>query len=283
MSNNQINILSAFANLATNRQTQLSGASSSRNMMNSMGEKLEEYVKDLFCNSFGDTEQIKIQKHSQCFSYLGNQNNPPDIIIKNGDAIEVKKIENQNSQLALNSSCPKDVLHSDDVRINKRCRECEDWNEKDIFYIVGHVGKNDVLEHIWIVQGKCYAASKEIYTEISNTISYGINNISDVEFAETNELARINKIDPLGITYLRVRGMWGIDNPASVFQYLSQSNDKMANLLLLTEKYNSLPEYSRNNIRTLEESQIGLTMSDVQIKDPNNPANLLDAKLLSLL
>lgn len=282
MNNSSTNILNAFYNLATNRQIQLSGISSSHNMMNSMGEKLEEYVKDLFCNSFNCTLEEKNQKHSRCFSYLGNQNNPPDIIIRNGDAIEAKKIERQKTALVLNSSCPKDKLYSDDSRINVSCKECEDWDEKDIFYIIGHVAENDTLEHIWMVQGKCYAAAREVYTGISNTVSYEINNIPDMEFARTNELARIDRVDPLGITYLRVRGMWVIDNPASVFQYLSQSNDKMANLLLLTEKYNSFPEDTRRKIESLIKIKREFTISDVQIKDPNNPANLLDAKLLSL-
>lgn len=284
MKNNNVNILSAFANLVIGRQTSLSNASKSHNTMNRMGEGLEEYVKDLFCNSFNLSGEDKIVKHSQHFSYTGNQNNPPDIMLRGGDAIEVKKIESQNSQLALNSSYPKDILHSDDPRINERCKSCEKWDEKDMFYIVGHIngdGSAKSLEHMWMVQGKCYAANREIYTEISNTISYGINNIPDVEFAETNELARINKVDPLGITYLRVRGMWGIDNPTSVFQYLSQSKDKMANLLLLTEKYNSFPEESRNQIEDLARDG-KLIISDVKIKDPNNPADLLEAKLLSL-
>lgn len=282
--NSGVNILTAFASLAINRQTSLSGTTSSHNRMNRMGEKLEEYVKDLFCNSFSLPESQKLTIYNRYFSYLGNQKNPPDIMLRGGDAIEVKKIETQNSQLALNSSHPKDVLHSDDTRITEACRTCEEWSEKDMFYVVGHVsGSNDeILEHMWIVQGKCYAADRNIYARISDVISSGINNIPDVEFAKTNELGRVNSVDPLGITYLRIRGMWGVDNPTGVFQYLQQSNGKMANLLLLTEKYNSFSEQSQNQIEALARSQSGLIISDVQIKDPNNPANLLDAKLISL-
>ncbi len=283
---NNVNILSAFANLVANRQTSLSGTATSHNTMNRMGEKLEAYVKDLFCNSFSATEDKKIEIHNKYFSYTGNQNNPPDIMLRGGDAIEVKKIETQNSQLALNSSYPKDVLHSDDPRINKKCRTCENWTEKDMFYIIGHISDNkgvESLEHMWMVQGKCYAADRDTYTKISDVISDGVNSIPDVEFTKTKELARVNKVDPLGITYLRIRGMWGIDNPTSVFKYLSGANGKMANLLLLKEKYNSYPEASRKAIEGLaNQNGSGLTITDVKIKDPNNPADLLDAKLLSL-
>jgi hypothetical protein len=33
----------------------------------------------------------KLEKHSQLFSYIGNQNNPPDLMIKKVNAVEVKK------------------------------------------------------------------------------------------------------------------------------------------------------------------------------------------------
>ena len=49
----------------------------------------------------------------------------------------------------------------------------------------------------------------------------------------------------------------------------------------LTEKYNSFPEESRNQIEDLARDG-KLIISDVKIKDPNNPADLLEAKLLSL-
>ena len=52
-----------------------------------------------------------LEKYSEVFSYLGNTSNPPDMIIKDGDAIEVKKIEGFNT-LMLNSSYPKQKLYS---------------------------------------------------------------------------------------------------------------------------------------------------------------------------
>lgn len=40
-------------------------------------------------------------------SHQGNKNHPPNFIIRGGDAIEVKKIESKNRNIALNSSFPK--------------------------------------------------------------------------------------------------------------------------------------------------------------------------------
>lgn len=41
--------------------------------------------------------------------------------------------------------------------------------------------------------------------------------IPNISLTDTRELGKLNKVDPLGITYLRIRGMWGIENPFQVF------------------------------------------------------------------
>lgn len=71
------------------------------------------------------------------FSYLGNQNNPPDVILKGGDAIEIKKIQSKSSAIALNSSYPKNKLYSNDPRITKACKNSEVWKVKDMIYVIG--------------------------------------------------------------------------------------------------------------------------------------------------
>ncbi len=179
---------------------------------------------------------------------MGNQNNPPDIIVKNGDAIEVKKIESLLSAIALNSSYPKNKLYADDSRITNNCKNCEinDWNRKDIIYSIGIAPKGtNQLKAIWFVYGDCYAANNEIYKRIADKISIGISEISDVELAKTNELAGVKKVDPLGITNLRVRGMWHIQNPIKVFKdftTINKMHEFTVNAILLEEKYLSFPE-----------------------------------------
>ena len=82
-----------------------------------MGLTLENYIKDIFAEKLYEKDEAKRNlKISQTFSYGGNSNNPPDLILKNGDAIEVKKIENKNSQIALNSSYPKNKIYSSSNR-----------------------------------------------------------------------------------------------------------------------------------------------------------------------
>jgi hypothetical protein len=275
------NLLIALKNIVDKPVTSLVFHYSSSNRMNNMGEALELYVKDIFCNSLEvETLTQKNEIFAKYFSYIGNQNNPPDLMIKGGDAIEVKKIESLNSGIALNSSYPKNKLYSHIAMITKACRECEEWTEKDLLYIVG-VTKNDILKSLWFVYGDCYAASSEIYERIRTKISSGLRELADVEFAETNELGRVNRVDPLGITYLRIRGMWHIENPNKVFDYVAETNaaDFSVNALVLKSKYDSFPAEDRQAIESIQLDNFSI--KDVSIKSPNNSAKLLDAKLIS--
>ena len=249
--------------------------------MNNMGEALELYVKDAFCNTFDlDDATQKNEVFQEKFSYVGNQNNPPDIILKGGDAIEVKKIESRTAGIALNSSHPKDKLYADSKMITDACRTCEVWQEKDILYVVGSVIQNR-LSSLWFVYGDCYAANKEIYERIKNVISDALQNQTDLELAETNELGRVNRVDPLGITLLRIRGMWHIENPNSVFRYvlpngLPTTEELSIYAIVLTKKYLSFPLSDRQSIESSR-----CKVSNIKIKNPNNPAQLLEAKLIS--
>ena len=88
----ETNLLIAITNLVKNPITELMSHYRAANRANSMGDALELYIKDLFCNSLNENDiNEKNEIYSEYFSYLGNQNNPPDMIIKQGDAIEVKK------------------------------------------------------------------------------------------------------------------------------------------------------------------------------------------------
>lgn len=248
------------------------------NRANNMGEALEFFTKDAFCNTFEETNaQKKKETYSENFSYLGNQNNPPDIIIKNSDAIEVKKIDGvRASDLALNSSYPKAKLHKDSPMITSACKTCEEWTEKDIIYAVGHIDNHN-LKILSLVYGDCYAASKEIYERIKDKISIGLKEM-DLEFSETKELGRVNRVDPLGITNLRIRGMWTIQNPLKVYKELFGLNGNGFQLfaLMRKSKYDSFPKEDKNAI----EKEMGITIKDVKIQDPDNPAKQILAKLI---
>lgn len=276
------NIINAIIQLVENPKFELRKYSESHNRANNMGEALEEYIKDIFAGTVNETdENIRNQKLSEAFSYLGNQNNPPDSMLWGGDAIEVKKIESNDSSLALNSSYPKAKLFADSPMIKKACRTCENWTVKDMIYAVGVVDDNNI-KSLALVYGDDYCAEKSVYEQIKSVIKTGVESITGVEFAETKELGRVNRVDPLGITYLRVRGMWGIENPFSVFDYVYKRDyNKKFNFMALinNDKYYSFDNYYdlENLCAGVEELQI----TDVKIKNPNNPAQLKSAKLIT--
>lgn len=276
------NIIDAIINLVTNPKFELKAYSESHNRANNMGEALEEYVKDIFAGTVSEKdENVRNQKLSEVFSYLGNQNNPPDSMLRGGDAIEVKKIESNDSSLALNSSYPKAKIYCDSPMIKKECRICEKWDVKDMIYAVGVVDANN-LKSLALVYGNDYCAEKSVYEQIKSVIKNGVESISGVEFSETKELGRVNRVDPLGITYLRVRGMWGIENPFSVFNYIYKrdySKDFNFMALINDEKYYTFNNY--NKIEELCEYIPSLHIENVKIKNPNNPAQLKSAKLIT--
>lgn len=101
------NIIDAIINLVNYKSNSLLENTAGNNRANNSGDGLEEYVKDLFAGTFDIEGAQRLEKISETFSYLGNNSNPPDAMLREGDAIEVKKIETPNSALALNSSYPK--------------------------------------------------------------------------------------------------------------------------------------------------------------------------------
>lgn len=276
------NIITAIINLVENPKTELIRKGDSHNRANNMGEALEEYIKDLFANSVNIyDENVRNVALSNTFCYLGNQNNPPDIILHGGDAIEVKKIESKNSSLALNSSYPKAKLYSNSPMINKSCKECENWTEKDMIYTVGVV-KEKTLQSLVFVYGEDYCADKEIYENIKSLIKNGVESIPNVDFSESKELGHVNRVDPLGITYLRIRGMWGIENPFTVFNYVykrNESNKFNFMCIINSDKFNTFENIS--DLYELSKDNPKLKINDVKIKNPNNPAQLKEAKLIT--
>lgn len=272
------NLLKAIINIKERNNFDLSNIkTTSNNRANSMGEALECFIKDSFCNSYDKTNEEKNILYNKEFSYLGNKNNPPDIIIKNGDAIEVKKIGGKGfSDLALNSSYPKSKLYSNSPMITSACKKCEEWTEKDIIYVVGNVRK-DKLKILSLIYGDCYAADKEVYEKTREKVKGGLKELN-LDSSKTKELGRINKVDPLGITYLRIREMWVIQNPLKVHKEHIKINNNEFELfaIIRKNKYESFSEEDRKEF----ENTSGILINDIKIKNPDNPAQLIDAKLI---
>lgn len=278
------NILNAISNIISFGSNDLKDYASTYHIrINAVGEQLEFFIKDSLADAFKLQLENKQQKYNDVFSWLGNQNHPPDMILKGSDAFEIKKIENQKSSLALNSSPPKDKLSASDTRIVAACRNCEPekWKEKDLFYIIGHT-KSGKLKYLFFIHGTCYAADHEVYGRIHDPIKKEVDSVLDslsLEKGKTVEIGKVKRVDPLGITELRIRGMWQIQNPLKVYEEHCkiENKDKFHLFALMRkEKYDSFP---KEDIKRLE-SNAKLEVKDIKIKDPNNPAKLVSAKLI---
>ena len=163
--------------------------------------------------------------------------------------------------------------------ISAACRRAEAWEERDIIYAYGVV-RHTTLELLWFVYGDCYAADREVYERPRRRIIGALDAIYDGDGPrpKTRELGRVNKVDPLGITFLRIRGMWQMESPVRVFNYLGIDIHRAPSIMALmrAEKYYTFDELDRNSF---EESG---SVRDAEIKDPDNPANYLKAKVIEL-
>lgn len=277
------NIIDAIINLVNNPVTGVESTKLANNRTNMAGDALEEFVKDLFANTFGMPENERMRVWNKVFSYLGNSNNPPDSMLKGGDTIEVKKVTTDNGSIPLNSSHPKQKLKSISPLINNACRTAENWTEKDMIYAVGVV-KNKNLKRFCMIYGLDYCAEEKCYLDLKQKIKDGVMSISSIDFAESKEIGHVNKVDPLGITYLRVRGMWGIDSPWKVFNYIYQkpANADFDFMCLINEdKWATFDNTSK--LVELEKLVTNLDIKYVQIKNPDNPAQLKNAKLITFI
>ncbi|MBO5641443.1 MAG: NgoPII family restriction endonuclease [Prevotella sp.] len=278
------NILTAIKAIVKNSSLEVKEEleGSIQNRANQMGTALEDYVKNAFADCLGQDNRAIIQARNKTFSYLGNNTNPPDAMLIGSDAIEIKKLSSRGTSLQLNSSYPKNKLYSDNPKICSACRECETWQEKDMLYVVGQV-EGQKLQNIFFVYGDLYCDSHEVYENAEKTIKDGVKNLDDVEFSETNEIGRVNKVDHLGISDLRIRGMWIIKSPFKHFDYLTKEiTDYTFKLVALIpdDKYKSF-----SNIKEFEKfcDDKGVNISDEEIADPQNPAKTIKSKLITYI
>jgi hypothetical protein len=276
-----INVLDAIYNIAQREELEIKDITFGNNRANNMGEGLESFIKDAFSNMFDEPDKnVRNLKYKEVFSFQGSKRNPPDLMLRNGPAIEVKKIESLSTELQLNSSHPKQTLKSDSPFITIKCVECEEWTEREFIYVIGHIPKDtNRLSSLWFVYGDIYSASEETYLSLKNDIATNIDQMPDVEFSETNEIGRVNQVDPLGITHLRIRGMWLLQPPFKVYDYIhNYKQDKRFQCFAIipVTKFNNFPELS---IDRLIESE-GVIITDVNVNDPDNPVELIACKLI---
>lgn len=287
-----VNILDAIKNLVLSKQNILQEVNTSSNRANAMGDTLEKYVQDIFANSVNcSNENEREEKINDVLSYTGNSTNPPDALIRNGAAIETKKIQSRTSQLQLNSSFPGAKLYYDNPRLKKEVRDFKklrenEWTERDIIYAVGYISKKNkknYLKELALIDAEAYCANKSVYLNLFNKIKAGINNIPNTVFSDTKELGRINQIDPLKRSDLRVRGMWLLKNPFETFAdiYPKPNKDTAFSLvsIITKHKFDSFPNH--NEFFNFANSINGLEIKDVEVQDPNDATKKISCKLIT--
>ncbi|MDC0114693.1 NgoPII family restriction endonuclease [Methylophilaceae bacterium] len=274
------NILKSFLNIHKVYKNQIVDTQSGNNRANNMGEGLEYFVKNLIADSFGVNSKQHKDKWQATFAFEGSKSHPPDAIIRNGDALEIKKLESlaRSGEIQLNSSSLKKVLKSNSTLITKNCKNSDggNWQQKDLFYIFGYV-VNKKLKGLFFIDGSLLAADESIYQKVQDSITASLNDSNDYYLSETKELARINGVDPLKISNLRVRGMWLLKNPLGIFDYLDINidNEFFSYLLCPKEKYNNM------KLEAVIDDQY--TTEVVGVKNPDNPAEDIPSMLLSFI
>lgn len=275
------NILEAIFNISQLKELTVEDIAFGSNRATSVGDGLESFIKDAFTNTFNELDKkVKFDKYKDSFSYEGSSRTPPDLMLKGGDAIEVKKTESITSDLQLNSSHPKAKLFSTSSLINKHCVSCEEWSEKDFIYAIGHIPKGSkILSSLWFIDGSIYAADEDVYLSLKKTLTDKIEETPNIDFSPTNEIGRVNFVDPLKITNLRIRGMWLLHPPHKVFNYVHgyDSDKKFQCITILpVVKYNSFPKESKDKLETID----SIHLTEVEVRDPNNPVNMINCKLI---
>ena len=268
------------------------------NRAQAQGAHLEDIVKDILCGITADDAKGRESLLDKYLAFQGAANNPPDAMYRGGnlgDAFEVKKSENKsNGSLDLNSSHPYSHLTSDLSRIAQKAKDCEVWNRRDIFYVVGNVVTLEPKNNwIWFVQGNIFAADLKTFREFESDVKSSIEAAIEaygLKPGVTNELGRINAVDPRKNTDLRIRPMWGIKSPMSLFKDLkgvseSDSDGLIIHSLMRKSKWES---YLLNKPDTTKQfwanpNSKDVTISDVKVPDPDHLSKELDVKLIRIV
>lgn len=275
------NILTAIVNIINNADNHIQRkVQPGNNRANDAGDMLEAFIQDSFANSYGKKGQEYNRLIKETFSYLGNSFNPPNMILKGSDAIEVKKIQSFGaSELQLNSSYPKDKIYSDSTLISKYAKVCEEggWTEKDMLYVVGIVPK-DTIKRLWFVYGDCFCADRHFYENVKNKIDEDSQNIDGIDLLNTAELGKEIKINYLSSSYLTIKENWlhvGLNDVFEKYVECNENKDFQVFSILRKSKYENFPKADTNAIESLA------TIENITLPNPSDRTKFIQCKLIS--
>ena len=279
----ETNLLKSLVNISKSNHLDLTNVkydSEDANRIQQVGAGLEVFVRDSFCGIPGAIANHK-KNYEKFFSWLGSKNNPPDAMLRSSDAIEIKKHENlKYPNLALNSSPPRAILRHNDSKIKTKCKKAEmtPW-VKDYLYALGGIQHNNVKEIIFCY-GDCFVANDEVFQKPLNVISDSLKKLEGkgIEFQDTNEIGKVKKIDSLGYSELRIRGMWGLSSPGKIFKNQIEKNGNEELLIvgiMKKEKFEKFPEEDRKNLKNNS-----FNVKHFQASDPNDSEKQIDLVLV---
>lgn len=246
------------------------------------------YIKNLFADTFHVADKTERTCRWGDVFHIGNSTNPPDLMLRGGDAIEIKNIyipkrysrPGLNDPLILNTVYPRQKLFVDDPLVTNSCRKAERWTEKDIIYAVG-VSKGKQLTHLCMVYGIDYCASAKHYKNILLEMRSKLKDIPNIRFGDEREPGRVNAIDPTGATRLDLRNMWHIENPWSFFRYVYRPNPNARFNFMCIIRNEKLSRFRNgDNLFAWREICPSLIIEQVRIKDPDASGQLNDALLI---
>ena len=279
----ETNLLKSLVNISKSSHLDLTNVkydSEDANRIQQVGAGLEVFLRDSFCGIPGAITNHK-KNYEKVFSWLGSKNNPPDAMLRSSDAIEIKKHENlKHPNLALNSSPPRSIMKHNDSKIQAKCKKAEKtpW-VKDYLYALGGIQHNNVKEIIFCY-GDCFIASDEVFQKPLNAISDSLKKLEDkgIELQDTNEIGKVKKIDILGYSELRIRGMWGLRSPGKIFKnQIGKSGDEelLIVAIMKKEKFEKFPEEDRKKLKNNS-----FNVKHFQASDPNDSKNQIDLVLV---
>lgn len=281
------NILTAIKNISVFKNTNLNDyfKDYSSSQINTPRQQIEYYVRDAISGSLTLGKKEKsAEQYKKTFSYIGTKNKPPDLIIKGGDTIVIRTNSRSKGSLTFSNSPPKDRLNWNDpwVLRDRRTVGSGQWNSKDIFYVNGWIDRKQ-LKYLYFVQGRCYIPEGNVYTKKINGIKTNIEKYLASEGLQVNNtigLGKVSNMDPLGITNLRINGIWKVKSPLKTFSDLYSYDRRQRFTLIALMLKNKFESFPRKDIESIKADK-KIKLKDVKIKNPNNPVQKIEAKLIT--
>ncbi|MBC8135791.1 MAG: NgoPII family restriction endonuclease [Fibrella sp.] len=244
------NILTTFMSIA-------------QNPINGEGDALDISLQNAFASIPPDTPRSqRIELLAASLVYLGNPTNPPDMMLRNGDAVQILRVPRDSLHLQLNSAYAMQKLYPTYPGLTSSARNCEPWSERDMIYAIG-VEESRRLTTLWMIYGDCFAPSNATFERNSG-----------------DEL-RIYSPETKAF-YLPGRG--SITNPIRLLtaafntQSVNFESEPRLVAVMRAEKYLSLPEPDRTAI----ENASGIEVHSVNLQNPEDTTQPLATKLLVL-